>query len=85
MHGHTYRVRLEVTGEIDATMGWVVDYAELKRLWEPIKDALDHRCLNDFMPNPTCEIIARWIGNKIELVSRVELRETVNCGVVWQR
>jgi 6-pyruvoyltetrahydropterin/6-carboxytetrahydropterin synthase len=85
MHGHTYRVRLEVSGEIDAVMGWVVDYSELKRLWGPVKAALDHHCLNDFMPNPTCEIIARWIGNNIELVSRIELRETVNCGVIWTR
>ena len=83
MHGHTYRVRLEISGKVDPVTGWVIDYAELKAKWLPIKDQLDHRLLNDFIDNPTCENIAKWIGVTLG-IHRVELRETVNCGVVWE-
>lgn len=85
-HGHTYRIRLEVSGEVDSTTGWVVDYADLKAVWEPLKIQLDHRCLNEILSNPTCELIAEWIAARmIPALTRIELRETVNCGAVWER
>lgn len=85
MHGHTYRIRLEVAGLVGAQSGWVMDYTEVKNQWALVKEQLDHRCLNDFVLNPTCELIAEWIGRELFFVSRIELRETVNCGVVWIR
>ncbi len=84
MHGHTYRVRIEIDGDIGRRTGWVADYADVKKVWLGIKDTLDHHTLNDILPNPTCEIIAAYIGEKMA-ANRVELRETVNCGVVWVR
>ena len=87
MHGHTYRIRIEVTGEVDPTLGWVMDYAAIKEVWLNIKSELDHMNLNDSFKNPTCEKIVAWIGNELKDeipgTSRVELRETVNCGVVY--
>lgn len=83
MHGHTYRIRLEVTGEVGAETGWIVDYTDIKAEWSAVKSQLDHHLLNDLMPNPTCELIAAWIGARMPSVSKIELRETVNCGVVW--
>lgn len=86
MHGHTYRIRLEVSGEVSPVTGWVVDYADIKQAWDAVKTQLDHTCLNDLLPNPTCELIAEWIGIRmIPALTRIELRETVNCGVVWTR
>lgn len=85
MHGHTYRIRLEVSGDVGPATGWLVDYSEVKAAWEPIKDRLDHHCLNELLPNPTCELIAEWIGAAMPMLSRIELRETVHCGVVWTR
>jgi 6-pyruvoyltetrahydropterin/6-carboxytetrahydropterin synthase len=84
-HGHTYRIRLEVTGQVDTTSGWIMDYAELREKWLPLKEKLDHRSLNDFLPNPTCEVIAAWIVANLCVpgLKRLELRETVNCGVVY--
>jgi 6-pyruvoyltetrahydropterin/6-carboxytetrahydropterin synthase len=90
MHGHTYRIRLEVSGPIDPTTGWVVDYADVKALWDPLKRALDHRLLNEIkgLENPTCEIIAAWIwlelAGKLLGLSKIELRETEHCGVVYE-
>lgn len=86
MHGHTYRVRLEVAGEVDHRTGWIIDYAELKAAWEPLHKQLDHQILNGIpgLSNPTCELIAQWIGDRLPMVTRVELRETERCGVIWE-
>src|SRR5689334_12439095 len=54
MHGHTYRVELVFWGELDER-GFILDYAEIDALWAPIHEALDHRLLNDIVPNPTTE------------------------------
>jgi len=91
LHGHTYRIRIEVEGEVDPQMGWVIDYSEIKRVWDPVKAELDHHELNAVpgLQNPTCEHLARWIWHRMTLqglvLSRIELRETVNCGVVLSR
>lgn len=88
MHGHTYRVRIEVSGLVDKRTGWVsgLDYADLKQVWELIKLTLDHHSLNDVIPNPTCENIAAHIAALFHPTpTRIELRETVNCGAVWTK
>lgn len=84
MHGHTYRIRMYVSGEVGEQSGWIYDYAELKRHWEPVKSALDHKCLNDVISNPTCELLAAYIADELPMLTRIELRETERCGVVWE-
>ncbi len=61
-------VRLEVTGEVDAHTGWVMDFAELKAVFSPIWERLDHNYLNDIpgLENPTSEVLAEWIWNQIK-------------------
>ncbi len=86
MHGHTYRIRIEIVGDVDPVTGWVggYDYADIKESWMKIKDTIDHRCLNDVIANPTCELIAEYIAKSMNPEPFiVELRETVNCGAVW--
>ena len=91
MHGHTYRIRIEIVGKIDEKSGWIMDYAALKTVWHEIKEQLDHKTLNDVIPNPTCELIAGWIALKLGeagdcfFPDRIELRETEHCGVVWDQ
>ncbi len=85
MHGHTYRVRIEISGEVDAHTGFIVDYAEVKKEWRVLHEHLDHRPLNEIFDNPTCEVMAQWIGEHITNCSAVELRETENCGARWER
>jgi 6-pyruvoyltetrahydropterin/6-carboxytetrahydropterin synthase len=85
MHGHSYRVRLEIEGEIRAD-GMVIDFAEIKALWEPLHDQLDHRCLNDEIPNPTVEKLAEWIWGQLDLrlpAVSVTVWETDSCGAVY--
>jgi len=63
MHGHTYRVELILSGEVDPARGWFVDYADIADAWAAVDGILDHRCLNhvEGLENPTTENLAPWI------------------------
>jgi 6-pyruvoyltetrahydropterin/6-carboxytetrahydropterin synthase len=67
VHGHGFIVELEVSGEVDPTIGWLVDYHHMATLWQPIHAALDHRNLNEVegLENPTSEHIAAWIWARL--------------------
>ncbi len=47
IHGHSYRIDLVLQGEIDEAMGWLVDFGEIKRVFQPYYERLDHHFLND--------------------------------------
>ncbi len=68
LHGHSYRVIVTVTGQVEQETGWVMDFAEIKRVVEPIIEKLDHSCLNDIegLENPTSEMLARWLWQRIQ-------------------
>ncbi len=87
LHGHRYEIRLEVSGPL--VNGWVIDYADLKAIADSVILRLDHQCLNDLMPNPTCEHIGAYIfGNISPLLppsvslDLVMVRETERAGVI---
>jgi len=67
MHGHNYKIDVAVAGALDER-GFVLDYAELDAVVQPIIDRLDHRCLNDIpgLENPTSEILAIWLRDCIK-------------------
>lgn len=89
MHGHTYRLRVELSGELDPTVGWVVDFAEVKRVVGAVLDQLDHKVLNDIegLEQPTAEVIAVWLWRRIKpdlpALSGVILWENPNNGVEY--
>ena len=61
MHGHSYRIEVQVAGPIDPATGWLIDFGEIAARVEPIlKAELDHRVLNDVpgLENPTAELLA---------------------------
>lgn len=66
LHGHNYRIDVSVSGPLDGR-GFVIDYAELDAVAQPIVDSLDHRCLNDIpgLENPTSEVLALWLRDRI--------------------
>ena len=90
VHGHTFHVRVTVSGPVSATTGFVVDFADIQRAWAPVHEALDHRFLNDVpgLENPTSEHIARWIWERLApslgAVTSIEVRETGSSGVVFR-
>ena len=90
LHGHSFRVAVHVAGPLDPTLGWVMDFAELKAAWKPLDAELDHRYLNDVpgLENPTSEVLARWIWARLRPVlpglSQVVVRETCTSGCVYR-
>ena len=64
LHGHTYRVEVVVSSPT-LKNGMVLDFHDLKSLVEPILSELDHRHLNEIIPNPTAENIAVWIFDRL--------------------
>jgi 6-pyruvoyltetrahydropterin/6-carboxytetrahydropterin synthase len=69
MHGHNWKVEVEVAvGELDA-MGMGVDFRVIKQAARDIAERLDHRYLNDLEPftrvNPTAENIAAYFHQEL--------------------
>ncbi|HEX9564275.1 MAG TPA: 6-carboxytetrahydropterin synthase QueD [Gemmatimonadaceae bacterium] len=90
LHGHSFRVRISVSGPVNPELGWLVDFADIKRAFGPIRDQLDHRYLNeiDGLENPTSEMLALWIWDRLHSalsgLSAVEIRETCTTGCVYR-
>ncbi len=90
LHGHSFLIRLEVTGEINPDTGWVMDFAELKTAFQPLHDQLDHNYLNDIpgLENPTSEVLARWIWQHMKpvtpLLTSVIVQETCTAGCIYR-
>jgi 6-pyruvoyltetrahydropterin/6-carboxytetrahydropterin synthase len=89
LHGHSYRVEVRISGELDATLGWVMDFGDLKAAVNPIIATLDHFYLNEIsgLENPTSENLARWIWEKLTDrlgLSAITVRETCTSGCVYR-
>ncbi|MEW5788236.1 MAG: 6-carboxytetrahydropterin synthase QueD [Pseudomonadota bacterium] len=90
LHGHSFQVEVHVAGPLDPKLGWVIDFADIQRAWQPIHTALDHRCLNEVagLENPTSEILARWIWRHLATalpgLSRVVVMETASSGCLYR-
>jgi queuosine biosynthesis protein QueD len=68
MHGHSFRIEVGLAGEVDPATGWLVDFAEIAAVVEPlIQGELDHRALNDVpgLENPTSEQLCRWLWGRL--------------------
>jgi len=90
LHGHSYRVRLHVSGAVEQESGWVIDFAEIAAAFGPFLDMLDHRYLNEVegLENPTSENLAIWIWERVKAVvpglSAVTVRETCTSGCIYR-
>ena len=82
LHGHSFRVEVAVTGDLDPELGWVMDYADIAAAFKPIWARIDHYYLNEVpgLENPTSETIAVWIWDqlkpKLPLLTEVVVAET---------
>ncbi|HOA72755.1 MAG TPA: 6-carboxytetrahydropterin synthase QueD [Phycisphaerae bacterium] len=90
LHGHSFRVEIHVRGAVDPQQGWVTDFADIKRAFEPIHDQLDHQYLNEIegLENPTSEVLARWIWRRLKPrlpgLCKLVVRETCSSGCVYE-
>ncbi|HEY9033346.1 MAG TPA: 6-carboxytetrahydropterin synthase QueD [Pseudomonadales bacterium] len=89
LHGHTFYVRIAVSGEVGEHSGWVMDFADLKAAFKPVYDRLDHYYLNEIpgLENPTSENLARWIWQELKpslpALCRIEVKETCTSGCIY--
>ncbi len=95
LHGHNFVVEVSVvSGELNAE-GILIDFRILKKWTDDVIKKLDHKYLNDIKCfehiNPTSEIIAKFIYDKISKrtrrhhfdVSRVTVWESENARVSY--
>lgn len=90
LHGHSYRIQIYVQGTVTEETGWIVDFAEIKRAFQPLYDQLDHWYLNEVkgLENPTSENLARWIWKRLKpalpILSKIIVSETCTTGCIYQ-
>src|SRR5690554_4640515 len=90
IHGHSFRVEVHVSGEVVEPAGWVMDFADLKRAFEPIYRQLDHQFLNEIegLENPTSENLACWIWTRLAPrlpgLSKLVIQETCTSGCIYR-
>jgi 6-pyruvoyltetrahydropterin/6-carboxytetrahydropterin synthase len=70
VHGHTYRVEVEVEGELKN--GMIMDFYELKNVLKETLKKYDHNLINELIENPTCENLCieifRELSKKLKVV-----------------
>ena len=86
LHGHTWKVRVEVKTDRLDEIGISMDFKELKSLIRSVIDRLDHVHINEIPPfdtiNPTAENLSRYIYEEVnkELPPHV----SVSKATVWE-
>lgn len=92
LHGHTYHLGVSLWGEPDEE-GMVCDFSLIKTIVaENVLSCLDHSYLNDIIPNPTAENIARWVWEQLALpfkkvncsLFEVQVWETADCSAIYR-
>lgn len=81
LHGHNYVAELVLESDTLNEYGFIVDYHDLKPFKDIIDNELDHRHLNDVLPNSTsAESVAQWLYDRARAlwpqVSAVRVSET---------
>ena len=91
LHGHNWRVEVQLAGEKLDELGMLMDFRDLKATLGDVVQTLDHTYLNDIPPfdrvNPTtenlCRHIAEELGPKLPrhiAIRRVSCWESERCG-----
>jgi 6-pyruvoyltetrahydropterin/6-carboxytetrahydropterin synthase len=82
IHGHSYKVDLEVQGPVNESTGWLIDFGVIDDAWAELHAKFDHHNLNEVpgLENSTCENIAIYVWRalrpKIPQLSAVTIWET---------
>lgn len=83
LHGHSYVLDVTIEGPLN-TNGIVIDFGDIKTtVTEHVLNDYDHRHLNEFLPNPTAELIASDITNRLLNaglpITTIVVAETASC------
>ncbi len=87
MHGHNWKVEVEVQARQLDEVGMAIDFRAIKEAAREVTGQLDHRYLNEVAPfdriNPTAENIAAWLHG--ELARRLnDDRVRVHAVTLWE-
>lgn len=89
-YGHSYTVRLHLQAPLDEVMGWTVDYGDVKALFKPAYERLDHHCINELLGDaePTAANVARWLMAELNGVLpplyRIDVLQSPTYGAVLE-
>jgi 6-pyruvoyltetrahydropterin/6-carboxytetrahydropterin synthase len=87
MHGHNWKVEVEVQATKLDEVGMGIDFKEIKQATRKVTDELDHYYLNDIPPfdrvNPTAENIASYIYQAVSELLNND-RVTVKAVTLWE-
>ena len=89
LHGHTYKVIVELKAAKLNEVGMVLDYHDLDPIKNYINKVYDHKHLNEVLDmNPTAEIIANVLFEKFKLafsqLSAITVKETANTSARYE-
>lgn len=75
LHGHTWKLEVKVEGEVNQN-GVVIDFHTFKEIVnDNVINRLDHKNLNDIIPNPTAENLLDWIYSSLpDFLQVIELK-----------
>lgn len=88
LHGHSYLIRLHLTAALDPVMNWTVDYGDVKEIFKPVYQQLDHHFLNELpgLDQADPASVAQWIRQQLEQdlpqLDRIDLYQKPDCGVI---
>lgn len=79
VHGHSFRLEVEIEGIPDRKTGWVADFADVALELGNIGKVLDHNLLNEIagLECPTLENICIWVADRLS--GRFPGLRTVRC------
>ena len=88
--GHSYVVRLHLCAPLHQVLGWTVDYGDVKRLFQPLYQQLDHQRLDDLpLPQADHVSVAGWMAAQLNPVmpqlERIDLQYTAEAGLTLAR
>lgn len=88
MHGHNWKVRLQLCASDLDSLGMVIDFEEVKQVLNKVISKLDHQNLNEIPPfdklNPTSENIAKYIFEEASGLVNTD-RVRIESVIVWEK
>ena len=87
MHGHNWRVQINISADRLNDIDIAMDFREIKQIAREVISPLDHAFLNEVFPftekNPSSENIAKWIYDSMK--KRINEDDLRVAGVsVWE-
>ena len=67
VHGHSYEMIIKISGNLDKTNNWVLNYDDIDEIVNPLLQKIDHKTLNEIkgLEKPTSENLAKWFWERI--------------------